>query len=260
MINLPISLKQYEAILPIVQIGDPAVTFYSPDSHTEWRAATLFSKEPETIEWISQFQADEILLDVGANIGLYSIWAAKSRGVSVYAFEPEALNYATLNRNIVYNQLGDKIIAYSSAISDNDGFDKLYLATFRNGGSCHNFGEKLNYDHKPFNPAHTQGCHSVTIDNLIAQDTIPMPHYIKIDVDGIEDKVIGGAHKTVKDPQLKSILIELNEKLEVHQNIIKLLTDEGFRYSQAQVDAAKQVALEHGAPTTDLANYIFRRG
>jgi FkbM family methyltransferase len=45
------------------------------------------------------------MIYVGANVGMYTIWAAATRNARVYAFEPEAQNYATLNRNIALNNL-----------------------------------------------------------------------------------------------------------------------------------------------------------
>ncbi len=71
--------------------------------------------------WIAGFEAGEVLVDIGANVGMYTIWAAKTRGVTVYAFEPESQNYALLNKNIFYNQLGDRVHAYGVALSDHNG-------------------------------------------------------------------------------------------------------------------------------------------
>ena len=63
---------------------------YVADSQAaEFRIKTLFVKEPMTIEWMHSFRPDEIMLDVGANIGMYSCYAAKIIGARVYAFEPE---------------------------------------------------------------------------------------------------------------------------------------------------------------------------
>ena len=61
---------------------------------------TLFSKEPITLAWIDTFKDGETLYDIGANVGMYTIYAAVMRKANVYAFEPEALNYAELNKNI----------------------------------------------------------------------------------------------------------------------------------------------------------------
>jgi hypothetical protein len=50
--------------------------FYCPSETSLWRAETLLTKEPETIEWIETFNEESVFWDVGANIGVYSLYAA----------------------------------------------------------------------------------------------------------------------------------------------------------------------------------------
>ena len=259
---MKITLKQYESIDPIYQlsIDNVSVYFCMPSEHIEWRVKTLLSKEPATIEWISEFKRDEILLDIGANIGIYTIFAARTRGVKVFAFEPESQNYALLNRNIVINQLGNQVCAYCIAISDIIGFDYLHLdrtAYNKNlvGSSGHTFGEKVNFKYKPFNPTYSQGCFSTTIDRLVTSGVLPVPQYIKIDVDGLEPKVIRGAKKTIKNENFKSILVEINQNLEDHMGTVKLLENCGFAFSQHQVDSSTR----KDGTFKGVAEYVFRR-
>lgn len=65
-----------------------------------WRVETFKTKEPETLDWIPGFKSDDVLLDVGANVGMHTI-AAASVGAQVYAIEPAFFNFALLNRNII---------------------------------------------------------------------------------------------------------------------------------------------------------------
>lgn len=96
--------------------------FATPNGVTEWRAATVFSEERDALAWIASFQPDEVSLDVGANVGMYTVWAAMTRGKRVYAFEPESQNCAILNRNTGLDGLGSKASAYCLALSDHTGF------------------------------------------------------------------------------------------------------------------------------------------
>ena len=59
-----------------------------PYSFLGMRARSLLSKEPETITWLDRLEEDDVLWDVGACVGSYSIYAAVRRGVRVVAFEP----------------------------------------------------------------------------------------------------------------------------------------------------------------------------
>ena len=58
-----------------------------------WRARTYLTKEPETINWIDGFKKNEVFFDVGANIGLYSIYAAKKNCKVFYKVKNKKLNF-----------------------------------------------------------------------------------------------------------------------------------------------------------------------
>src|SRR5438128_1022857 len=62
--------------------------------------------EPETLAWIDAFQPPCRFWDIGANIGVFSIYAGLRAGIEVHAFEPAASSYGALCRNIEANQLG----------------------------------------------------------------------------------------------------------------------------------------------------------
>ena len=68
----------------------------------KYRIDSLYSKEPETIEWINSWIGTKLVFyDVGANIGIYSIYASMyHQNLLTYAFEPVHLNYEALSKNI----------------------------------------------------------------------------------------------------------------------------------------------------------------
>ena len=66
------------------------LSFVAPNYLSDWRAQTFSSKEPETLDWIDSMQDGGILWDVGANIGVYSLYAGKSKNAKVFSFEPSA--------------------------------------------------------------------------------------------------------------------------------------------------------------------------
>ena len=252
-----LTLEEYQSLEPhlIVREGDIEVVFATPNIAAKFRVDTLRSKEPDTIEWIAGFQHDDILVDIGANVGMYTIWAAKTRGVRVYAFEPESQNYALLYRNIMLNGLSEQVVGYCLALSDEQACSRLYLNDFMAGGSCHTFGEKLDYRLEHRESRYSQGCISATLDQLVAGGAVPAPTHIKIDVDGLEHKVLHGCRSVLADPRLKSVLVEINTNLELHRNIIRDMTALGFGYSGAQV--AK--ALRSEGTFAGVGNHIFRR-
>jgi FkbM family methyltransferase len=196
-----------------------------------------------------------VFIDIGANVGIYALFAARYRGAQVYAFEPESQNYALLNLNIQRNRLQDSVLAFCAALSDETRFDALFLSEFSPGGSCHNFGESLDPDRKPMQAAFRQGCFATTLDALVAQRAIPVPNHIKIDVDGIEHKVVRGAQRTLADPAVRSVLVEINTALDEHWEIVDVMLGHGFDYA---ADEAEKARRKEG-PFAGTGNYVFRR-
>lgn len=254
---VPLTLEQYEALEPnmVVREGAIDVVFSTPNGYTKFRVDTLRSKEPDTIAWIAGFQSDEVLVDIGANVGMYTIWAAKTRGMRVYAFEPESQNYALLYKNIVLNGVSENVVGYCVALSDETTFSRLHLSEFHAGGSCHSFGEKLDHRLEHRASKYSQGCISATLDHLVATGVVPMPNHIKVDVDGLEHRVINGCRNVLSDPRVKSVLVEINTNLELHRDIIRDMETLGFRYSESQV----ATALRTTGAFAGVGNHIFRR-
>lgn len=216
------------------------------NDHTAWRVKSMFTKEPDTIAWIEGMEKGQTFIDIGANMGIYTIFAAV-RGLKVFAFEPEAQNYALLCRSVMFNDLPD-VSAYCLALGDTQSFDHLYLSGYLPGGSCHTFGENLDHRLTKRENELKQGCMSVPLDQLnIAAD------HIKIDVDGLEHKVIAGGEKTIR--AAKSVLIEINQNLGQHKSLIAWMMEQGFKYDTAQVEAATR---KEGT-FKDCGNWIFVR-
>ena len=251
------NLEEYERLAPVqtIEFQGRDMTFFTPNGHTFWRVESLFSKEPETIEWIGGFAEGETLLDIGANVGMYTIFAARTRGARVFAFEPESQNYAILNRNIHLNGLSGRVTAYCSALSDRAGFAELHVSLFLPGASCHSYGASLDHNNQPTVAQFAQGCIATTVDDLVAAEAMPVPAHIKIDVDGLEHKVIAGAAKTLADRRVRSVLIEINSALEEHWEIVDALLALGFDYGRDQV--ARSVRTE--GTFEGVGNYVFRR-
>jgi FkbM family methyltransferase len=254
---MALTLEQYEQLNPRCEIEHAGrrMIFATPNMGTKWRVETIYSKEPCTLEWIARFDTDDIFLDVGANVGMYTIWAAATTGATVFAFEPESQNYALLNRNIRFNNLQHRVTAYCIGLSDQQGLTELYMANVAAGGSCHSVGEPLDYKHDPLPVAFRQGCVAFRLDDLVSTGLIPLPNHIKIDVDGFEPRVIAGARTTLTDGSVKSLLIEVNLNLADHQSMVRDLSRLGFEHDPDQVARA----MRKDGPFKGVAEHVFTR-
>lgn len=252
-----LTLEEYERLNPRCELEHDGVkmTFATPSQLTRWRVETIHKKEPWTLEWIAGFAPGEVLLDCGANVGMYTVWAAATRRVMVYAFEPESQNYALLNRNIQLNGLQDRVKAYCMGLSDKAGLFDLHMADMRIGGSCHAVGEALDFEHKPLKTLFVQGCVAATIDDLVASGAMPVPNHIKIDVDGFEPRVTAGARKTLANPAVRSVLIETNQNLDDHMAMVRELNELGLMHDREQVARAER----RSGTFKGVAEHVFRR-
>lgn len=240
-------LSEYEQLQPNVRAED--LIWLTPNSHVAWRIQTLQTKEPDTYAWVRSMNEGDVLFDVGANIGQYTLLAAK-RGVTVHAFEPEAQNFALLVRNIAVNKLPN-VIAWPVALSDHLSMEVMHLSCMFAGGSCHSYGDSINFRGEKHTFPYKQGSVSTTLDHFIARYGIPT--HIKIDVDGFEHLVLKGI-SDVSLSRCKSVLVEINTHYPDHTDyILPRMAALGFTYDEEQVQAARRKE----GPFEGVGNYIF---
>ncbi len=200
-------------------------------NHELWRASTYETKEPDTLEWIRTHVRDGVLYDVGANIGQYALYAALLRRgkLEVLAFEPEALNHAKLARNIVLNGLSGTVLPHCIAVAGRTELGRFYSRTFAPGAALHAFGKPVTQGEVAFEPRSEQGMLAVTLDDLTGAYRAPFPDHVKIDVDGIEEEIVSGAERTLADPRLKSVLVEVYLYRGAAERIRARFESAGFR-------------------------------
>lgn len=213
-----------------------------------WRCQTYSSKEPETLDWIDGFLGGDVFFDIGANIGVYSLYAAKN-GASVFSFEPESQNFSGLVVNSFYNKLTN-IKPFCLALSNEQGFDMLSVMSINPGDSQHNLGGANKFYER--NTCGLQGIYKCSIDDLIGEYGLPVPQHIKIDVDGLEDLIIEGANKTFSNNQFKSLLIEISSKDDNIERYVEFFN----KYEMKLLVKAKRA---HQAKDFVSRNYIFSK-
>ncbi len=248
----------YESLI----INKKYTQFFIPNSTTKWRVNTLYTKEPETLEWINNFASKKnneiIFWDIGSNIGLYSIYAAqKHKNIKVYSFEPSTSNLRILSRNISINNLENKVMICQLPISDkNFSHSTMNEPEFIEGWSMNSYGKPLDYEGKKFNATQKYKILGTSIDSLIQNNILKLPNYIKIDVDGIEDKILTGGRKTLKNKKIKSISIEINENYKTQKKfIIKILKELRFIFKHKK----HAEIYDKSKKFSKIFNYVFNK-
>jgi FkbM family methyltransferase len=244
-----------ERIAPVVVVdaGIGSLKFFCPGPFPEWRARTLMTKEPETIHWIDGFATDDMLWDVGANVGVYTMYAAL-RGISVASFEPSPGNAYLLSRNVELNGFAERVSSYCIAFNDETRLDSFHMATTELGGAVSSFGEAIDWKGEAYTAKFKQAMLGFSIDEFVRQFGPRFPNHIKIDVDGIEKKIVLGAATTFADKRLKSALIELNTHIDECQETIALMESYGLRLDK--VEHADEFYVGAGK---SIFNHIFVR-
>jgi len=200
---------------------------------TKYRARSFNDKEPELLDWLDNNLRDgDVLFDVGANVGIYSIYAAlRNPKAMIYAFEPEYSNLHQLKQNIINNNLFENVIPFSLAISDQMGVSYLHIQDFTPGAALST--ESSDYLTKTFDKdvIWKEGVGTTTLD-LISDNFGIQPNLIKIDVDGNELKILNGGRNVFANPKMRSVIIEMIETLPNYFKIERYLDSHGFILDQ----------------------------
>ncbi len=234
------------------------VIFFTPNLIIKWRVDTLLSKEPDTLSWIDNFQDDKkTFWDIGANIGLYSIYAAlKHTNIEIISFEPSTSNLRVLSRNVSLNQLSSKIKIYQPALSNEENsFMTFKESQFIEGWSMNQFGDDLKFGDET-NSKQYYKIFGTNIDSLVRNNILKVPNYIKIDVDGIEHLILQGGENTLINYNLKSVLVEIDESFKDQFNLILDL----MRKNNFTIKKKVNVLIDQkNKKFENQFNYIFER-
>lgn len=205
------------------------VIFQTPSSLNRYRAKTLLTKEPETILWLDEIPFDCTFWDIGANVGIYSVYAALFRHSNVVAIEPSSINLDLLFRNVQNNNCEDQITIVPIAVGSSNGQEFLFMSRENAiwGGAHNSAGQPISQSGEPMLDPIKSLQLLATIDQLVESYNIPKPDYMKIDVDGLELNVLEGAIGVFEN--LKSILIEIDlGNRNNHNLVVEFLKNHDF--------------------------------
>jgi FkbM family methyltransferase len=187
-----------------------SLTFSTPNALNQYRADTFSTKEPETLEWIDAIPSGSILWDIGANVGLYSCYAAKKRGCRVFAFEPSVFNLELLAKNIHANSLTELVTIVPLPLSDKLAVNTLNMTNTEWGGALSTFGQDYGHDGRPMPKVFSFPTIGLSMHDAQERLNIPAPNFIKMDVDGIEHLILKGGASILNTAD--GVLIEINDQ------------------------------------------------
>ena len=176
-------------------IGGIKVLTKSGDRGFTGNIYTILQDYEEMSLLIDFIQEGELFVDVGANIGAYSLLAAKLCNAKVISFEPISESYNSLKKNIEVNNLEKLIDARKVCLSDKPG--ELIMSCNKNTQNSVIEGETKHVAHEAVKAS--------TLDKEISAQN---PRFIKIDVEGFENNVLKGGEKLFSSRLLEVVIIE----------------------------------------------------
>ncbi len=168
-----------------------------------------FGNEKEALDFFLQtIQKDDMVLDVGASVGLFTVVAAKySNTKKIITFEPDLETFNRLNENIKLNKLSN-VQSIQIALSDVKGVTKLFT------DGTNGFAPTLVFQKDRENaPKTTIEINTDTLDRMIESNSIEVPDNIKVDIEGAEVLFLKGAKKTLSGDfgkRPRSIFLEIH--------------------------------------------------
>lgn len=233
-------LKEQFSRNKLIKIDEKSSLYLSvPNRLSNYRAETFFTKEPETIEWLESIEENSVLWDIGANVGLYSLFAAQQKKCEVISFEPSVFNLELLARNISNNGLDNHITIFSLALSNQESKGSFNMSSPDWGGALSTFDKDFNQYGTPMDVKFKYKMMGVSGDFIVRNMNLKQPDYLKIDVDGVEHIILSGMKEIL--PKVKSILVEINDNFEEQlYTTQKLLREAGFTLEKKCIEGVPE--------------------
>jgi FkbM family methyltransferase len=140
----------------------------------------------------------DLFVDIGANIGAYTVLAAGGVKAEVIAFEPSPSSFAHLGRNIALNGLRTSVQARNVALAGASGF-----LEFTKGLGTENFIVAANADY-------AGSTDRIAINTLNAELSGTNPRLIKVDVEGYETEVFAAGEQVLQNKSVTAMIVERN--------------------------------------------------
>lgn len=215
--------------------------------------------DPETMPHFARLvRSAGIFLDIGCNIGVYSLMAARlNPRVRVYAFEPVPEILDEFARNVALNKMAGRITAEPLAVSDRSGRAYIYVS-------------KDSISSSSLNPSFRQHqreltVETVTVDEYLKRKNIPVPDLVKIDVETHEPRVLEGMRGVLADGRT-DIICEVLDGTD-SRAMTDLLGEFGYQaYFITDMGLVRQEAIARrndidwrSRQNTPYQNYIFTK-
>jgi len=229
-------IQMLDPVSEVRWMGYKSFRFRTGHGRLWWRAVTFHTEEPMMIGWIKTFNNNDIFLDIGANVGTYTIPGAYMSKLT-YACELDPINIGILKENIHLNILHDKVVILPFPANEKCRVTNVYYRDFSKGDALQSMDRE-----SPINTIEGEGKHiaqqlSFPLDKIFSNFSLTAPSKVKIDVDGNEMTVFRGAKKVIL--QAEEIYFEDCGSQDC-KDIIEELVANGFIVANQEIPATSK--------------------
>tara|TARA_A100001234_G_scaffold211511_1_gene212157 strand:- start:116 stop:970 length:855 start_codon:yes stop_codon:yes gene_type:complete len=212
-----------------IRIDNVSFKIFINNSHELNRALTFNSKEKDTLAWLKNNPGLD-LVDIGANVGIYSLYFAKiSENSQIYSFEPDASSFTSLVKNISVNSTPN-IKAFCIAIGSRKGFYEMNFYDYASGAGAGSVDSEYIFTNAKDKKKYIQQTFCETLDNCHEKLIFTENCLVKIDVDGPEYEIIKSGKNFLSSDKVKSVMIEINSKNKSDKyKIFSLMQSYGYK-------------------------------
>ena len=204
-----IFLQQFQSFID-VSVNNIKLKFKDGNERLFLFLNTQYIIEKDLINWINDFTKEDIFLDIGSNVGMYSIYSAKKGNLTICC-EGHPANLSDFLYNVHLNKVENNIITLPILLSDANRTSDFFLRDFTSSSARSSIDHKNSYyknDFK-FQEAMIVKTLNFSLDSFLDEKLIPVPSKIKLDVDGFEFFILKGMSKYLE--YVDEIMVEMFE-------------------------------------------------
>jgi FkbM family methyltransferase len=235
-----------------VDFDGVALRFRTGNGRLLWRVRTFLEEEPLMLRWIAGMGPEDVVLDIGANAGLYSVAMARRAG-RVYACELDPLNVGLIHENALLNGVQDRVVVLPVACAATDGVVEVHFRDLSPGDALQSMGRPQPIPTRLGSRPHISPVLTLSLDGIWSRANLPRPTKIKIDVDGNERTVLEGIRELCASArEIYYEDFQLAESQQLFADLLALGFDEVER-------ASLGLSTSPGAAQVNGYNRVLRR-
>ncbi len=234
--------------------SEKSIKFFTPNNYLAQVSENFEKIEKCTVDWINDFEPNSVFYDIGASSGIYSIYASVTKGCETIAVEPDAQNFAVLEMNHHLNRgiMNSRFISLNLGLGSNASLMPLKCQEYLAGAHGKVFDFKNRTQQSDMLIDHIQYVFVDSLDFLVKHYNLPLPQYIKIDVDGAENVVLDGMTQLLASKNIKELMIEsVTSEISRLQQFL-----ESFDFQMCGEFSICEIV---GTEILDVRNYLFKK-